>query len=103
MIVKHVRPAGRAKRTGDLFIGEHEYQNAIGGESGQFRMSELTFRDGARTKLHVHDSEQLVLVVDGEGIVATAAKEERIGAGDVVLIPAGEPHWHGARADGAFT
>ena len=44
MIVKRIRPAGRTKRTGELFIGEHEYQNAIGGDSVQFRMSELTFR-----------------------------------------------------------
>jgi quercetin dioxygenase-like cupin family protein len=103
VIVKRVRPTGRTKRTGDLFIGEHEYQNAIGSDSAQFRMSELTFRDGARTKMHVHDSEQVVLVTDGEGIVATATDEQRIGVGDVALIPAGEPHWHGAPPDGAFT
>ena len=103
MIIKRVRPAGRVRRSGDLFVGEHEYQNAVGTESAQFRMSELTFRDGAHTKMHVHDSEQIVLVIAGEGIIATAAEEQRIGTGDVVLIPAGEPHWHGAPAGGAIT
>ncbi len=103
MIIKRSGPAGRTKRTGDLFVGEHEYRNAVGAESAQFRMSELTFRDGARTKMHVHDSEQVVLVTAGEGIVATAADEQHIGVGDVALIPAGEPHWHGAPAGGAFT
>jgi len=103
VIIKHVRQAGRTKRTGDLFVGEHEYQNAVGGESSQFRMSELTFRDGSRTKMHIHDSEQVVLVTAGEGIVATATDEQRIGVGDVALIPAGEPHWHGAPAGGAIT
>ena len=103
MFIKRSSPAGRTKRTGDLFVGEHEYQNAVGGESAQFRISELTFRDGSRTKMHVHDSEQVVLVIAGEGIVATATDEQRIGVGDVALIPAGEPHWHGASADGAFS
>ena len=85
MIIKRVRPAGRVRRSGDLFVGEHEYQNAVGTESAQFRMSELTFRDGAHTKMHVHDSEQIVLVIAGEGIIATAAEEQRIGTGDVEI------------------
>jgi quercetin dioxygenase-like cupin family protein len=29
-------------------------------------------------------------------VVATEAEEREVSAGDVVLIPAGENHWHGA-------
>jgi quercetin dioxygenase-like cupin family protein len=96
VIIKRAREAERAPRSGALFVGEHEYRSAIGAESRQFRLAEMTFRDGTRTKLHVHDSEQAILVTAGAGIVATADAEHRIETGDVALIPAREPHWHGS-------
>lgn len=103
MIIKHARDAERRSRSGDLFVGEHEYRSAVGAESRQFRIAEMIFRDGTRTKLHVHDSEQVILVTAGEGIVATATAEHRIEVGDVAVIPAGEPHWHGSLAEGVVT
>ncbi len=103
MIIKRARDAERRMRSGDLFIGEHEYRSAVGAESRQFRISEMTFRDGTRTKLHVHDSEQVILVTAGQGIVASADAEQRIAAGDVAVIPAGEAHWHGSIRGEAVT
>jgi quercetin dioxygenase-like cupin family protein len=96
VIIKRARDAERVPRSGPLFVGEHEYRAAVGAESRQFRLGEMTFRDGTRTKLHVHDSEQVILVTAGVGIVATADAEHRIEAGDVAIIPLGEPHWHGS-------
>jgi len=103
MIVKRVDPTRRTSRTGELFIGAHDYQPIIGTESAQFRVSELTFRDGARTKAHTHDSEQIVIVTAGEGIVATADEQRSISVGDIALIPAGESHWHGAPVGGSVS
>ena len=104
MIVKRVTAAGRAPRGGELFVGTHEYQRIFGGdESGQFHLSEMSFRDGNRTRLHVHTSDQIIIVTSGEGIVASADTERRIAVGDVALLAAGEPHWHGASALGTVT
>ena len=39
----------------------------------------------------------------GRGIIATESEQIEITAGDVVLIPAGERHWHGAVPGGEMT
>ena len=103
MIVRRAQDLERRSRTGELFVGSHEYRPLVGSESRQFRVSELTFQDGARTRLHAHDSEQVIVVMAGDGIVATADAEHAISTGDVALIPADEPHWHGAPAGGTVT
>ena len=104
MILKRVSAADRAPRSGELFVGMHEYQRIIGGDaSAQFHVSEMTFRDGTRTRLHVHTSEQLIVVMSGRGIVATADAEREMVVGDIALLPAGEPHWHGVPVGGSVT
>jgi len=60
--------------------------------------NEHTFRNGARNKLHTHTTDQILIVTAGEGIVATEHEERAVRAGDVAYIPAGERHWHGAKA-----
>ncbi|MGH2681516.1 MAG: cupin domain-containing protein [Actinomycetota bacterium] len=57
------------------------------------------FDAGARTKPHVHSTEQLLYFLDGEGIVADRTARRRYLAGGMALIPAGEWHWHGATPD----
>jgi quercetin dioxygenase-like cupin family protein len=53
---------------------------------------------GARNKMHIHSSDQVLFVTKGKDI-ATEADHEVIGVGDVVHIPAEEKHWHGAMPD----
>ena len=57
----------------------------------------VTFAPGARTAWHTHPLGQTLYVVSGLG---WAQKEGEtalaIRPGDVVVIPAGENHWHGA-------
>ena len=103
LIIRRARELERYSRTGELLVGSHEYRPLVGSESRQFRVSELTFQDGARTRLHVHDSEQVVVVTAGDGIVATLQAEHAISIGDVAIIPADEPHWHGAPSGGTMT
>ena len=69
----------------------------IGDESEHLRLTEVTFLGGGRNRLHTHSSDQVLIVTAGEGIVATRDREESLRPGDVAFIPAGEPHWHGAR------
>ena len=57
----------------------------------------VTFAPGARTAWHSHPGGQILLVTAGTGRVQLWDQPiEEIGAGDVVRIPAGIKHWHGA-------
>ena len=70
----------------------------------------VTFHDGAKTRLHYHDSDQILIATEGEGNVTILKKVEESGNesykmviedsinfkdGESVLIPAGKLHWHG--------
>lgn len=47
---------------------------------------------------------QLLLCVDGEGWYQEEGKEpQSLKAGDIVAIPAGVKHWHGAKANSWFS
>ena len=60
------------------------------------------FNPGARTRPHVHRSEQVLYVIEGEGVVATEHDRRIIRPGDIVVVQAGEWHWHGATATSAM-
>ena len=71
--------------------------------SNQFQIANLSFMPGARTKDHIHHtSDQVVYVLEGKGILAAEGREEVVGPGTVIHIPAGEKHWHGATKDASF-
>jgi quercetin dioxygenase-like cupin family protein len=70
--------------------------------TGGVRVYDVLFPAGARTVWHTHSVDQLLVVVDGEGIVATDDDERVVHVGDVIAFPAGERHWHGATADRAM-
>ncbi len=61
------------------------------------RVVEVHFKGGARNRLHTHTTDQVLLITEGEGIVATRTEEREVVPGDVAYVPAGEEHWHGAR------
>ncbi|MFQ5873468.1 MAG: cupin domain-containing protein [Dehalococcoidia bacterium] len=63
----------------------------------------VNFSPGARTKLHIHTHDQVLLVTSGKGILATEEKENVVTPGMLVHVPPGERHWHGATADFSFS
>jgi quercetin dioxygenase-like cupin family protein len=71
--------------------------------SNNFNLAIVNFSAGARNKMHTHSSDQVLFVTAGKGIIATEARQEVIGVGDVVDIPAEEKHWHGATRDSSFS
>jgi 4-carboxymuconolactone decarboxylase len=71
--------------------------------SKNFNLAIVNFSAGARNKMHIHSSDQVLFVTAGKGIIATEMHREVIGVGDVVHIPAEERHWHGATPDSAFS
>ena len=57
----------------------------------------VTFEPGARTAWHTHPLGQTLIVLAGAGLTQRwGGPIERIRPGDVVWIPPGEKHWHGA-------
>ena len=73
------------------------------GQSDNFRCNVVNFSAGATTGWHAHDSDQILVVTAGRGVVASETEEREITVGDVVHIKAGERHWHGARADSTLS
>jgi len=64
----------------------------------------VTFEPGARTAWHTHPLGQALIVTDGCGLAQCwGGPIEQIRPGDVVWIPPGEKHWHGAMATTAMT
>jgi quercetin dioxygenase-like cupin family protein len=64
----------------------------------------VTFEPGARTAWHTHPLGQTLIVLSGLGRVQReGGPVEEIRPGDVVSIPAGARHWHGASPETAMT
>ena len=64
----------------------------------------VSFEPGARTAWHSHPRGQILIVTAGTGrIQAWGDPIEEIRTGDVVRIPAGQKHWHGASPQTSMT
>jgi quercetin dioxygenase-like cupin family protein len=64
----------------------------------------VTFEPGARTAWHTHPLGQTLIVTAGCGRAQRwEAPLEEIRPGDVIWIPPGEKHWHGAAPTTAMT
>ena len=64
----------------------------------------VTFGPGARTDWHSHPLGQTLIVTAGRGWVQQwGGQAQEIREGDVVRIPPGIKHWHGAAADTSMT
>lgn len=103
MRIERPSPDKRKPNADSIFVGEVAFQGIIGDEARDLRLTEVTFSDGARNKLHSHTTDQILIVTAGEGIVATEHEERAVRSGDVAYIPAGERHWHGAKPGADMT
>jgi quercetin dioxygenase-like cupin family protein len=88
---------------GALFTGPEVTRQILLPDSQEFNLNMVNFGQGVRNKFHSHDSEQILIVTSGEGIIATEKERQVITKGDVVIIPAGEKHWHGATENASFS
>ncbi|WP_443685422.1 cupin domain-containing protein [Phascolarctobacterium succinatutens] len=80
------------------FVGQ-SYLNML--SLDQVVISNVTFEPGCRNNWHIHHADkgggQILLVTGGRGYYQEWGKPAReLHAGDVVNIPAGVKHWHGA-------
>jgi 4-carboxymuconolactone decarboxylase len=64
----------------------------------------VTFEPGARTAWHSHPRGQILIITAGAGRVQRWGNPiEEVRSGDVVRIPAGAKHWHGASPNTSMT
>jgi quercetin dioxygenase-like cupin family protein len=104
MRVMRVERDQAVKDTSAIFVGDVLRQNLVAdGDAALLRVTSVTFVNGARNRWHRHTTDQVLICTEGRGIVATAEREWRLTPGSIVLVSAGERHWHGAVAEADFT
>ncbi len=88
-----------------FFIGQ-SYLAPVSTE--QVGIYNVTFEPGCRNNWHIHNAKsgggQILICISGRGYYQEWGKEPReLHAGDVVNIPVGVKHWHGAAPDSWFS
>src|SRR6266487_4249513 len=96
-VVKKMSSLPKVSADSPLFTGTVNRQVVFEpGDSQNFNFGIVNFSAGSRNKFHKHTSDQLLVITEGTGEVATDHEKQTVSEGDVVLIPANENHWHGA-------
>lgn len=103
-----IRRAGsQASRKGssEYFTGDVRIDPLFeAADPARVRVASVTFEPGARTAWHTHPLGQILVVTAGCGRVQQwGGPIEEIRPGDVVWIPPGVKHWHGASPTTAMT
>lgn len=85
------------------FTGK-SFLSALTGKDAQTEISNVTFEPGCINNWHIHHGSQQILVcVGGSGWYQEWGKAAvRMNPGDVIEIPLGAKHWHGAAKDTWF-
>ncbi len=103
MRVVNVGKVEKENFSGPLFTGTDVTRQLLLPDSKEYNFNVVNFGKGVRNKFHAHDHEQILIVTAGKGIIATETDQQEITAGDIVVIPANEKHWHGATEDSEFS
>ncbi len=90
--------------TGESHLAPLVPKNLKDGEKTALPMSNVTFEPGCRNNWHIHHGARQILVcVSGKGWYQEWGKAAvALSAGDVIDIPEGVKHWHGAQKDSWF-
>ncbi|WP_018467110.1 (R)-mandelonitrile lyase [Calidithermus timidus] len=80
------------------FTGQVEVETLLEAPPpARVRVARVRFAPGARTHWHTHPLGQTLIVLEGTGWVQEeSGPKETLREGDVVWIPPGVKHWHGA-------
>lgn len=84
--------------TGNSHLAPIKPKNLAEGEKTVQSYANVTFEPGCRNNWHIHHgAHQILICVSGEGIYQEWGKAAiRLHAGDIIDIPEGVKHWHGA-------
>ncbi|NIQ13294.1 MAG: cupin domain-containing protein, partial [Candidatus Dadabacteria bacterium] len=106
-----VHAKSQVKANPDYFTGPVLMQEITGIlKSKEQKIFHVTFKNGARTKIHNHNGGQILIVTKGKGSLQMFSKlgkgksnfgikkgeKTNISEGDVVYIPAKKLHTHGS-------
>lgn len=104
--IRHVR-LDRSQGTpsdNPIFTGSVSIQEIVNDALGEIlRVTAVTFENGAVNRPHRHTTDQVLIAASGAGFVAADDERHAMRPGDVVFIPAGARHWHGAEEGETFT
>lgn len=103
---------GDARTFSERVVGRHGDGKRLGHEPcvryQTIFLANVTFEPGCRNNWHIHHADkgggQILLCTDGRGWCQFWGEDAReLHPGDVVFIPAGVKHWHGAAKDSWFS
>ncbi len=105
MEIKRVGSQPSTKGSAEYFTGSVRVDPLFqANEPARVAGASVTFEPGARTAWHTHPLGQKLIVTAGRGLAQSwGGPVEEIRPGDVVLIPPGKKHWHGASPTTAVT
>ena len=103
--ISHSDSLETKKASAEHFTGSVEVQELFPADDpSRTSGGKVTFEPGARSAWHTHPLGQVLIVTDGTGWVQQwGGPIEEIRKGDVVRIPAGVKHWHGATPTTSMT
>jgi quercetin dioxygenase-like cupin family protein len=91
---------GNQSRVADgTFTGKAWTDLYVRPSEGGVAVGNVYFEPCSRTFWHSHPGGQLLIMVAGEGFVATKDTKVTVRAGDMVWTPPGVRHWHGASSE----
>ncbi len=103
MKVIHLEDLPANENAGSLFTAPVSMKPIPAEKENSPSIVYVSFPKGVRNKLHTHTNDQILIVTEGKGLIATESDRQEIIPGDVVVIPASEKHWHGATDDSGMT
>lgn len=103
MKVRKLKDVNKEEVDEPLFTGKVFRQTPFPDSESDLSVNYIHFEEGIHNKLHKHSNDQILIVTEGKGIVATESEEVELEEGDIVHVPANEPHWHGAQPSEKFT
>jgi quercetin dioxygenase-like cupin family protein len=63
----------------------------------------VVFKPGQKTHLHFHESDQILYIIAGKGVVGTEKEQHLATPGKVFVTPKGQKHFQAATEDSSFT
>ena len=96
MKVIHVDDVEKAENASSLFTAPVTLQHASTEQESEYNIAYVNFPEGVANKFHTHNHDQVLIVTEGKGFVASQTESFEIAVGDIAIIKAGEIHKHGA-------
>lgn len=104
MEITNVKTIKKQKVSSNLFTGRVEIATPFEDiDNIDTAVNFVSFSEGVHNKFHKHSQDQILIVTQGRGFVATKNERYEVKEGDIIWTPAGEVHQHGALPGHTFT